>query len=61
MTEENFLRYRLEIVQGMGHGPFRAALLTAILARMEVLPQKATRTTLVRTYPPPPPGRTPGY
>jgi hypothetical protein len=37
VSEENFLRYRLQIVQRMADGPLKAAILTAIVTRVEVL------------------------
>jgi hypothetical protein len=37
MHEQNLLRYRLEVVQMMPEGPHKAAVIAAILARMESL------------------------
>ena len=42
VSEENFLRYRLQIVQKMADGPLKVAIVTAIATRAEVL-----RETLV--------------
>lgn len=42
VSEENLLRYRLQIVQRIGDGPLNVAILTAIATRAEVL-----RETLV--------------
>jgi len=37
MHEQNLLRYRLEVVQMMPEGPYKSAVIAAILARMESL------------------------
>jgi hypothetical protein len=37
MHERNMLRYRLEVVQMMPEGPYKAAVIAAILARMASL------------------------
>jgi hypothetical protein len=37
VSEENFLRYRLQIVQKMADGPLKVAIVTAIATRAEVL------------------------
>ena len=37
VTEENFLHYRLQIVQRMADGPLKAAIVTAIVTRAEEL------------------------
>ena len=37
MSEESFLRYRLEIVKKMADGPLKTAILAAIAARAEAL------------------------
>ena len=37
VSEENFLRYRLQIVQKMADGPLKVAIVTAIATRVEVL------------------------
>jgi len=37
MEEHNFLRYRLEVVRMLAESPYKAALLTAITARIEAL------------------------
>ena len=42
VSEENFLRYRLQIVQRMADGPLKVAIANAIATRAEVL-----RETLV--------------
>jgi hypothetical protein len=47
MTEESMLRYRLDVVQTMPHGPYKAALVTAIAFRMAAL-LKTTRMVLSR-------------
>ena len=39
VNEENFLRYRLQVVQRMADGPLKAAIVTAISARAESLRQ----------------------
>jgi hypothetical protein len=39
VSEENFLRYRLQIVQRMADGPLKVAIVTAIATRAEVLGQ----------------------
>jgi len=39
VSEENFLRYRLQVAQGMADGPLKAAIVTAIAARAENLRQ----------------------
>jgi hypothetical protein len=39
VSEENFLRYRLQIVQRMADGPLKVAIVTAIATRAEVLRQ----------------------
>jgi hypothetical protein len=50
VSEENFLRYRLQIVQRMPDGPLKAAIVTAIATRAELLRQSG-RTSKTR-YPP---------
>jgi hypothetical protein len=50
VSEENFLRYRLQIVQTMPDGPLKAAIATAIATRAEALRQSG-RTSRTR-YPP---------
>jgi hypothetical protein len=37
VSEENFLRYRLQIVQKMADGPLKVAIVTGIATRAEVL------------------------
>jgi hypothetical protein len=37
MSEENFLRYRLQVVQRMAEGPLKRAIVTAIATRAENL------------------------
>jgi hypothetical protein len=37
VSEENFLRYRLQVVQKMADGPLKVAIVTAIATRAEVL------------------------
>jgi hypothetical protein len=39
VSEENFLRYRLQVVQKMADGPLKSAIVTAIGARAESLRQ----------------------
>jgi hypothetical protein len=41
------LRYSLDVVQTMSHGPYKAALVVAIAFRMEA-PLKTTRKVLSR-------------
>jgi len=40
VSEENFLRYRLQIVQKMADGPLKVAIVTAIATRAEVLRER---------------------
>lgn len=37
LSEEKFLRYRLEVVQKMADGPFKAAIVNAITMRTKTL------------------------
>jgi hypothetical protein len=39
LTEEKFLRYRLQVVQKMVDGPLKAAIVTAIVTRSKALQQ----------------------
>jgi hypothetical protein len=40
LAEEKFLRYRLQVVQKMADGSFKAATVTAIAARLKSLHQR---------------------
>jgi len=40
MSEEHFLRYRLEVVRLMPEGPYKNALITAISASLAALPAR---------------------
>jgi len=40
LAEEKFLRYRLEVVQKMAEGPFKAAIISAIATRSKTLQER---------------------
>jgi hypothetical protein len=46
LAEEKFLRYRLQVVQKMADGPFKAAIVTAIISRSKVLQQRLSERPL---------------
>ena len=46
LAEEKFLRYRLQVVQKMTDGPFKAAIITAIISRSKVLQQRLSESPL---------------
>ena len=40
LAEEKFLRYRLQVVQKMTDGPFKAAIVSAITTRSKTLQER---------------------